>query len=451
MHKFSQILIVVLIVVIPSIGFGQAFVNGELNGSVSIGSIPNNWNSIPVSDPVCLATSAPEATVDILDATGPSLGGGIAGIPHSGNTFCSGLHAGFQPSYLWHEGIMQDVNGFAIGDVYEISFYQSIVKQNNCLDESGSWRVYIDGALIGTSVPSTSLLAPDDVNLQWDNRILSFTATAGSHTIKFIPWDDDGNIQTSATDITGGLRMGIDSISFYTTPPIPAVVDLGNDTILCVGDTITLNAANENSTYLWQDNSTDSLYIVYQQGYYIVEGTNSYGTVSDTVYIAYESIPNPNLGEELVVCLDESVTLNATTPNATYLWQDNSTNSSFIVDQPGMYSVVVTNMCGTTLDEVNVVFEDCSITLEMPNVFTPNSDGANDFFAPVIAQDISQFNIVILNRWGEIVYESSDFQIGWNGKSKGLDCVEGVYFWIVDYSDLFDNKFKMNGNLNLLR
>lgn len=68
--------------------------------------------------------------------------------------------------------------------------------------------------------------------------------------------------------------------------------------------------------------------------------------------------------------------------------------------------------------------------LEIPNVFTPNQDGANDFYT-VTGKGIIEYNIVIVNRWGNVVYESNDITTSWDGTSNGNPCVEGVYFYII--------------------
>ena len=65
-------------------------------------------------------------------------------------------------------------------------------------------------------------------------------------------------------------------------------------------------------------------------------------------------LPTVVLGQNLTICQGTSLTLNATNPNATYLWQDGSTNATFTVQQSGLYWVVVTNSCGSASDSVNV-------------------------------------------------------------------------------------------------
>jgi len=219
MRTSTSLLLVLLLFSIN--GFSQAFVNSDLNGGVGFVSVPTSWQDVPDTDPISMANSAPEATVDILDPTGPSFGGGVAGNPYSGTTFCSGLHSTDGGAFLWHEGIMQTVTGFTIGNSYDISFYQAVVKQQNAIDESGSWSVYMDGTLIATVAVSTSTLAFDDINLVWDCRGVNFTATATSHVIKFMTTDDDANYINDPLDNTGALRMGIDMITFTACTGAP--------------------------------------------------------------------------------------------------------------------------------------------------------------------------------------------------------------------------------------
>jgi gliding motility-associated-like protein len=78
--------------------------------------------------------------------------------------------------------------------------------------------------------------------------------------------------------------------------------------------------------------------------------------------------------------------------------------------------------------------------LKMPNVFTPNNDGINDSFYPQEMVNIGNAHLIIMNRWGELVFETDNLLIGWNGKINGENCSDGTYFWIVNYKNGYDNK-----------
>lgn len=84
--------------------------------------------------------------------------------------------------------------------------------------------------------------------------------------------------------------------------------------------------------------------------------------------------------------------------------------------------------------------------LKMPNIFTPNNDGINDFFHPQEMAYIGRAHLAILNRWGQLVFETDDLQLGWDGKINGEDCSDGTYFWVVYYKTAYDSKeLSMNG------
>lgn len=99
------------------------------------------------------------------------------------------------------------------------------------------------------------------------------------------------------------------------------------------------------------------------------------------------------------------------------------------------------------IDDVSLVKIDYMSLIEgkIPNVFTPNEDGINDYFMFDNAL-VQAKNLTILNRWGTIVYESTiDFM--WDGTHNGGKCPEGVYYYIIEGGD----NFKVNGFLTLVR
>jgi gliding motility-associated-like protein len=86
----------------------------------------------------------------------------------------------------------------------------------------------------------------------------------------------------------------------------------------------------------------------------------------------------------------------------------------------------------------------------VPNVFTPNGDGVNDNFIPMISGLVTDVNIVIFNRWGLQVYESDDINFSWDGKIGGQDAVDSVYYWILTYLDNNGSSKQLTGTVTLL-
>jgi hypothetical protein len=197
---------------------GQAFVNGSLNGTIGISTTPTSWLQVPYLDPVSQSTMPLSATSDVTGTTGPMMGT-INGNPYHGTTLVSGLHMQ-NGSDIWHEGLMQTVTGLTIGQAYNIRFYQNVIKQSNGTDPTGSWAVYRENTLIGISTPCTDNVGYGLNTHPWFLRTVTFTATATSHNIKFLPRDDDANITSP-----NGVRMGIDSITLRLATPFAPPID----------------------------------------------------------------------------------------------------------------------------------------------------------------------------------------------------------------------------------
>ncbi|MFZ4399073.1 MAG: PKD domain-containing protein [Bacteroidales bacterium] len=97
-----------------------------------------------------------------------------------------------------------------------------------------------------------------------------------------------------------------------------------------------------------------------------------------------------------------------------------------------------------------VILEEA--TFYIPNAFTPNNDGYNDVFIP-LSIDFSKgkFEMMIFNRWGEMVFHTEDYNNGWNGSRNGEICPDGVYIWKINYTDALGRSQKETGHLTLIR
>lgn len=95
--------------------------------------------------------------------------------------------------------------------------------------------------------------------------------------------------------------------------------------------------------------------------------------------------------------------------------------------------------------------DDCLDSLDIATGLTPNSDGINDVFSVDFPCPPEQFELTVHNRWGEAVFETSDFKFQWNGNSdKGQALPSGTYFYIVKYT--FNSKdVEFKGYLTIMR
>lgn len=207
-------------------------------------------------------------------------------------------------------------------------------------------------------------------------------------------------------------------------------MNLGPDVVLCPGTSLVLDSKYPAAIVKWQDNSASATYAVISPGKYWATATTECGPVSDTILIKAFEPPVIDLGIDTSLCEGATLILDATLPGATYVWKDGSTNPTFKVTSPGIYSVRVTVKCGTFGDQIRIT-DECPAELIMPNIFTPNADQKNDTFKPLLAKGIKTMQTNIYNRWGNLIFETDDPRVNWEGGPGKT----GVYFWQSIYSD----------------
>ena len=144
----------------------------------------------------------------------------------------------------------------------------------------------------------------------------------------------------------------------------------------------------------------------------------------------------------------------------TYLWSFDDSFGSYhyhpihVYPDEGSYNV--------TLTVSDSIYEDCKefssyinvesyFKLWVPNSFTPNNDGVNDLFKPVVI-GVDYYELIITNRWGETVFRSSDLNQSWDGYHDGKIAPKGTYKCEVIYSKNNDIiKSSHYENINLIR
>ncbi|MCB0546665.1 MAG: gliding motility-associated C-terminal domain-containing protein [Phaeodactylibacter sp.] len=170
-------------------------------------------------------------------------------------------------------------------------------------------------------------------------------------------------------------------------------------------------------------------------------------------------------GDTTLACEDDfPLALNARTDGATYLWQDGTTDSTFVVEASDVpLEVSVQISLGACMSEYTTIVDrdedaNCPCLLDLPNAFTPNGDGHNDFFQPVERNcrvKAGSYTLRVYNRWGEMVFEGTDPDAnGWDGNHKNNPAPSEVYFYTLQYiseTDMGDVPAERQGDLTLLR
>lgn len=196
-------------------------------------------------------------------------------------------------------------------------------------------------------------------------------------------------------------------------------------------------------------------------GEYEVRLTANYRICPDTTYIQkiyVKPYPNIDLGPDTTICPQGAPVLltdlvNSGNPAIKWRWntETKDTSSSILARHPGMYAVTVEQDGCFATDTVEVK-KNCYI--DIPNVFTPNNDGYNDYFLPrqFLSRNVNKFNMVIYNRWGEMIFETNSLNgRGWDGKVNDKEQPNGVYVYMIKVSFANGTNENYQGNVTLLR
>mgnify|MGYP000082494726 CR=1 FL=1 len=178
---------------------------------------------------------------------------------------------------------------------------------------------------------------------------------------------------------------------------------------------------------------------------------------TDTAYtnISFSPIPFVNAGPDQIINFGEIANLFATSSAGSFYWSPNtslsSTTSKATIAQPSNTTLYIANLLddyGCLVSDTVIISLDGSIFV--PNSFSPNGDGINDVFR-VYTEDLTQFEIMIFNRWGELLFESRSKDAEWDGKYKGKLSQVDTYVWKIVYSDVNTSKKEVIGHVNIIR
>jgi gliding motility-associated-like protein len=201
-------------------------------------------------------------------------------------------------------------------------------------------------------------------------------------------------------------------------------------------------------------------------GWYYFTITDNVCSVNDSIFLEQDPPPtaaftaNPQVG---------NAPLNVTFVNnsqgaSTYFWDfangndltiNNTSSQNQTYTEEGNYLVMLVateGACSDTAYQVVVVNLILPLSFDMPNVFTPNGDGSNDVFT-INPENAAELDMVILNRWGNVVYESNEVNMVWNGRNRntGEPCSPGTYFYKFTITDLYGESQTHHGFVQLVR
>jgi gliding motility-associated-like protein len=348
----------------------------------------------------------------------------------------SNVQPEFATSYTWNTG----ATGSSILITQPGQYWVDIIAEAGC---------------ISTDTITVTFQTPPTITIRSDTSLCPNEMTDISATVpnmQSIVWSNGSTDTTQIISVTGMyVAILTDSVycvvedsvyvDFYPNP----YVELGNDTVICDGNPITLIPdVSSVGTFLWSDGSTDGSLGVGTVGIYYVDILDENGCAAlDSVSVDVLTSLVPNLPTDTTICQDIILRINAYQPTVeTYLWmgesafynQNEVTDSVFLITYPGFYTLEMTNQCGGLTQYLEVKKEDCTCEPFIPNVFTPNGDGRNDKFQVFANCEFQDFKIEIYDRWGTRLFVAADWLGGWDGTARGQELPPGVYIYKIEYT-----------------
>lgn len=286
-----------------------------------------------------------------------------------------------------------------------------------------------------------------------------------------------GNYQVTVTDVNGCFAST--STNVVINPlPLPAITSTPNKGCapLCVEFTVNSTPTPANATWNLGNGVSGSGLMnatcyntagIYTITASIIDQNGCAGIATYTAEVYPKPIADFNHAPiKPVINIDGDVTFTDASHGAnivswnwyfmnTAQYTSNLQNPTFLYSEAGTYAVALVvksdKGCIDTIVRPIVVGEDFGIYV--PNAFTPNDDLLNDIFQPK-GFGIVKYNLKIFDRWGEIVFQTSTFEEGWNGRFQGRGgpiVEEGVYTWLIEVTSVFGKAHELKGHVTLIK
>lgn len=330
----------------------------------------------------------------------------------------------------------------------ELSSVDVVYNQNPIAPTSATEIDYCANA----SIPQLTATSANTVQWYSDANLTNLLATGNSYQ----PAAGTTQIFVAASNqgcVGNATAISISTIALETADISPSA------NALCNGNTLTLEAATS-IPGLWSTGaSSDQTITISQPGTYSVSVTGECNIATDEIVID-DNTSNSSFtvstdqGEApLLVTLETSSSsiLCDFTINQVNVNPNNSNQITFT--QPGTFELTQTcdnQGCISETIRLITVLEGV-FTLEIPNSFTPNGDGFNDFFKPKQASGILEYRAVMFDRWGREVVQWQGSANAWDGTFKGNPSPDGVYFYVITGKDIQNNEFERHGSVTLIR
>lgn len=310
-------------------------------------------------------------------------------------------------------------------DTLNITTCKNYSLNNTTFDSSGSYTIILPNSYGCDSIITLNLTV---------NRLSDTVRKTICEGETYFAGGADQSVAGIYND-TLKTNAGCDSIliTYLSVNPKPKPY-LGPGHELCEGGQLSITPGTF-SSYLWQDGSTGSAFLVNAAGLYWVQVTDGVNcSAIDSVTFSIRPNPKDFLKPVDSVCTNEKLQIQSLKTFKDYLWSTGNRSPAITVSTPGIYSLTVTDDNGCSgADTVTVFAKDCYNGVYLPNAFTPNGDEKNDVFRPFVFGTVTSYFFAVYNRFGQLIFQTKEPGAGWDGTVRGRPQDSDVFLWVCNY------------------
>ncbi|MFZ4058205.1 MAG: T9SS type B sorting domain-containing protein, partial [Ferruginibacter sp.] len=305
--------------------------------------------------------------------------------------------------------------------------------------------------ILGTGFSTGGVFsAPAGLNI---NAATGVVTVAGSIAGNYVVTYTVSN--TCLTNVTGTAPISIGLIQ-------PPVVNFPS---VCISGPVTFNATGTGIFNWYSDNALTNLIntgntfttTIDRDTLFFVNATSNGCT---SIHVGAQAFavalpPVPYIGKDTAICIGDQLLLEPNNYNSTYqyLWNNGSTGSALLINQPGTYIVKATIQppgCSSS-DTINIGQYNLCDDIYFPTAFSPNGDGLNDQFGPGgLLAPVKKYSLIIFNRWGQIIFNTNNPARRWDGTFNGKK-LDPANFVISAKYEYRGRKREKKANLLLIR
>lgn len=456
-------------------------ISGSATSSVVTFTAAGTYTGVITANNGCISN----AIVSVSDATlAPSV---VAGTGTASAISCLNpsvvIAPTFSPSagltYTWTgPGIVGSANDASV-TVNQNGNYS--VTVTNTLTGCTSTAITIP--VVGTSAPPTlSVTSTSSIGIGCtpSTSTIVLTANATPSTGVTYNWSTSATTETISVTAPGVYTVIVTDVSTSCSVAVQYTVDnsvvtptintAASVVLPCSSTTttLTLNASATPSTvvYAWGgpsiiSGSNTATPVIDQPGIYTLTVTNpTTGCTATSTVAVINGVPTASFTADVTQGINP-LTVNFTNQSTgaiNYNWNfgpfgtSTLTNPTQVFNVWGTYTVTLIASSGSCSDTASmVIIVDEGLSIEIPNVFTPNNDGVNDVFT-IKSSGVKEISLQIFNRWGQKMYEFTGAKAAWDGMmGPGNEASAGTYFYFVKATGFDDKVIEKQGSLSLFR